>query len=37
LRLAWQRYPKERHRIETALDLARPNQKQDIIARLKRK
>jgi transcriptional regulator with XRE-family HTH domain len=37
LRLAWQRYPKERHRIETALDLAWPNQKQDIIAWLKKK
>jgi transcriptional regulator with XRE-family HTH domain len=37
LRLSWQRYPKERHRIETALDLAWPNQKQDIIAWLKKK
>jgi len=37
LRLSWQRYPKERHRIETALDLAWPNQKPDIIAWLKKK
>ena len=37
LRLTWQRYPKERHRIETALDLAWPNQKPDIIAWLKKK
>jgi transcriptional regulator with XRE-family HTH domain len=37
LRLAWQRHPKERHRIETALDLAWPNQKQEIIAWLKKK
>ncbi len=37
LRLGWQRYPKERHRIETALDLAWPNQKQEIIAWLNKK
>lgn len=37
LRLSWQRYPKERHRIETALDLAWPNQKPEIIAWLKKK
>jgi transcriptional regulator with XRE-family HTH domain len=37
LRLTWQRSPKERHRLETALDLAWPNQKQDIIKWLNRK
>ena len=37
LRVTWQRYPKERHRIETALDLAWPNQKEEIIAWLNRK
>ena len=37
LRLAWQRSPKERYRIETALDLAWPNQKPDILAWLKKK
>ncbi len=37
LRLTWQRSPKERRRIETALDLAWPNQKPDIIAWLKKK
>jgi transcriptional regulator with XRE-family HTH domain len=37
LRLAWQRAPDERHRIETALELARPNQKPDIISWLKKK
>ncbi|MGO9528623.1 MAG: helix-turn-helix domain-containing protein, partial [Verrucomicrobiia bacterium] len=37
LRLTWQRSPKERHHIETALDLAWPNQKPDIIAWLNKK
>ncbi|MGD1019177.1 MAG: helix-turn-helix transcriptional regulator [Verrucomicrobiia bacterium] len=37
LRITWQRYPKERHRIETALDLGWPNQKKEIIAWLKKK
>jgi transcriptional regulator with XRE-family HTH domain len=37
LRLTWQRSPKERGRIETALDLAWPNQKPDILAWLKKK
>ncbi len=37
LRLAWQRSPKERYRIETALELAWPNQKPDIIAWLNKK
>jgi transcriptional regulator with XRE-family HTH domain len=37
LRLTWQRSPKERRRIETALDLAWPNQKPDILAWLNKK
>lgn len=37
LRLTWQRSPKERGRIETALDLAWPNQKPDILAWLNKK
>jgi transcriptional regulator with XRE-family HTH domain len=37
LRIAWQRSPKERYRIETALELAWPNQKPDIIAWLNKK
>jgi len=37
LRIAWQRFPKERHRIETALDLAWPYQKKKIIAWLNKK
>jgi transcriptional regulator with XRE-family HTH domain len=37
LRLTWQRSPKERDRIETALDLAWPNQKPDILAWLNKK
>ncbi|MGD0060219.1 MAG: helix-turn-helix transcriptional regulator [Verrucomicrobiia bacterium] len=37
LRLTWQRSPKERRRIETALDLAWPNQKPDIVAWLNKK
>ncbi len=37
LRLTWQRSPKERRRIETALDLAWPNQKTDILAWLNKK
>jgi transcriptional regulator with XRE-family HTH domain len=37
LHLTWQRSPKERGRIETALDLAWPNQKPDILAWLKKK
>jgi transcriptional regulator with XRE-family HTH domain len=37
LRLGWQRFPKERHRIETAIDLAWPNQKDQIITWLNKK
>ncbi len=37
LRIHWQKYPKERYRIETALDLAWPNQKEDIITWLNQK
>ena len=37
LRLTWQRSPKERHRIESGIDLAWPNQKPDIIAWLNKK
>ncbi|MGD0059456.1 MAG: helix-turn-helix transcriptional regulator [Verrucomicrobiia bacterium] len=37
LRLTWQRAPEERYRIETALELAWPNQKPDIIEWLNKK
>lgn len=37
LRIAWQRFPEERYRIETALELAWPNQKPDIIEWLNKK
>lgn len=37
LRLVWQRSPKERRRIESALDLAWPNQKADILDWLNKK
>jgi hypothetical protein len=37
LRISWQRFPEERYRIETALELAWPNQKPDIIEWLNKK